>query len=218
VGTKIELVAFDMDGTLVDVGSSWGEVHRFFGDSNAAALKLFVEDQIDDWEFIRRDVRLWQTHEPKIDIARITEILSHVPVVPGARELFDDLRTRGVRTAIVSGGIDILAERLAEELQIDFVFANGLATTPDGQLSGEGVVRVPIKRKGESVKALRERLGISQDAVAAVGNSDIDVSMFRQSRIGIAFRAADDIVRAGATHVVADPSLAALRPLLADGA
>ncbi|MCI4323816.1 MAG: HAD-IB family phosphatase [Thermoplasmata archaeon] len=218
MGTKIELVAFDMDGTLVDVDSSWGEVHRFFGDSNAPALKLFIEDQIDDWEFIRRDVRLWQTHEPKIDIARITEILSHVPVVPGARELFDDLRTRGVRTAIVSGGIDILAERLAEEFQIDYVFANGLATTSDGQLTGEGVVRVPIKRKGEAVKALRERLGIPLAAVAAVGNSDIDVSMFRQSRIGIAFRPADDLVRAGATQVVADPSLAALRPLLADGA
>jgi phosphoserine phosphatase len=216
VASPLELVVFDMDGTLVDVDSSWGEVHRFFGDSNDEALRLFVEDQIDDWEFIRRDVKRWQSHEPAIDIARIADILSRVPVVPGAKELFDDLRARQIRTAIVSGGIDLLAERLAQELQIDFVFANGLVTAPDGRLTGEGVVRVPVKRKGETVKALRERLSIAQEAVAAVGNSEIDVSMFRQSRIGIAFRPADDLVRAGATHIVTERSLDALRPLLSN--
>lgn len=44
----VKFVAFDMDGTLLDVSSSWAEVHRFFGDENTEALRLFLEDRIDE--------------------------------------------------------------------------------------------------------------------------------------------------------------------------
>jgi phosphoserine phosphatase len=212
----IELVAFDMDGTLIDVESSWAEVHRYFGDSNPEALRLFLTDQIDDQEFIRRDVRIWWKHAPDITVGDIDRILAAVPVMPGAERLFEELRAHGIRTAIVSGGIDRLAARLAERLGIDRYFANGLESGPDGRLTGEGVVRVPIKSKGSVLRALQAELGVPRERTASVGNSEIDVSLFRESRIGIAFLPADDAVRAGATHVVTRPDLGELIPLLLD--
>jgi len=47
----IRFVAFDMDGTLVDVVSSWAAVHEHFGESNDESVRLFMTDQIDDVEF-----------------------------------------------------------------------------------------------------------------------------------------------------------------------
>jgi phosphoserine phosphatase len=211
---RTRFVAFDMDGTLVDVVSSWAEVHRHFGESNAEALQLFVDDRIDDREFIRRDIALWWKHDPDLTLSEVDRILGEVPLMPGARELFAELHRHGVVTAIVSGGIDLLAHRIARELKIPHVYANGFVVDDRGRLTGEGVIRVPIKHKGEVLRALQGRLGMSREASASVGNSDIDVAMFRECRVGIAFLPADDHVRAEATRVITAHDLSECIPYL----
>ena len=203
----IRLAAFDMDGTLVDARSSWAHVHDYFGESNSEALRMFLANQIDDAEFIRRDIRLWWKHEPALTLGRLEEILATVRLMPGAEELFRGLRERRVVTAIVSGGIDLLARRIARELSIDYVLANGFRVDAAGRLSGEGLIRVPIKQK-EVVRArIQAQLGIPPEETASVGNSEIDVGLFRRSRVGIAFEPEDDLVRRHATAVLTDRDL-----------
>ena len=210
----LRLVAFDMDGTLVDVDSSWGYVHRRFGETNDTALRDFLEDRIDDEEFVRSDVRLWRKHRPQLTVDELEAMLDEVPLMPGASYLLRALRQRGVRTAIVSGGLDLLAKRIGRELGIDYVLANGLRVESDGRLTGEGIIRVPVKRKEEVLARVQRDLGIPPEETASVGNSAIDVGLFRRSRIGVAFLPADAEVRAGATHVVTEPDLARLVELL----
>jgi phosphoserine phosphatase len=203
----IEFVAFDMDGTLVDVASSWAEVHRFFGENNDEGLRLFLAGQIDDEEFIRRDVAIWKRHRPDLTADEVEEILEAVPLMPGAEELFRELKRRHITTAIVSGGLDLLARRLGRELAIDLTLANGLRVDATGHLTGEGIVRVPVMRKEAVVAQLQQQLGVPTESSAAVGNSEIDVGMFRRSSVGIAFLPDDPQVTAGATHVIREKDL-----------
>jgi phosphoserine phosphatase len=203
----VKFVAFDMDGTLLDVSSSWAEVHRFFGDQNTEALQLFLDDRIDDQEFMRRDLALWHRHRPHITEDDLVSILAPVPLMPGAHELFDALHARGIKTAIVSGGLDVVAQRVGRELGIDRVLANGFVLDGHGRLTDEGIIRVPIKRKGEVVTGLQREFGLSVGECAAVGNSEIDVAMFERSRIGVAFLPEDELVRRRATHIVTDKDL-----------
>jgi phosphoserine phosphatase len=203
----VKFVAFDMDGTLLDVPSSWAEVHRFFGEKNTEALHLFLTDQIDDQEFMRRDLALWRRHRPDISEDDLVSILASVPLMPGAHELFDALRARGIRTAIVSGGLDVIAQRIGRELGIDRVLANGFVLDGHGRLTDEGVIRVPIKHKGEVVAGLQKEYGLSMAESAAVGNSEIDVAMFERARIAVAFLPEDEQTRRRATHVVAEKDL-----------
>lgn len=203
----IRLAAFDMDGTLVDARSSWAFVHDHFGESNSEALQLFLDNKIDDAEFIRRDIRLWWKHAPDLTVQRIDEILGGVPLMPGAAELFQGLHRRGVLTAIISGGIDLLARRIARELGIEYVLANGFRVDASGRLTGEGLIRVPIKSKEEVLERVQAQLGIRPEETASVGNSEIDVGLFRRSRIGIAFEPEDEIVRRHASAVITDRDL-----------
>lgn len=210
----LRLVVFDMDGTLVDVDSSWGAVHRYFGDTNAEALDLFVQDRIDDEEFVRRDIQKWWKHDPGLTVQRLGEILAPVPLMPGAGALFEELHRRKLLTAIISGGIDLLAKRIGQELGVDYVLANGFRVDAGGRLTGEGIIRVPIKGKEQTLAQVQRQLGVGVDETASVGNSDIDVGLFRRSRIGVAFQPADDHVRSGATAIVLERDLRHVLPHL----
>ena len=211
----LRFVAFDMDGTLVDVASSWAAVHAHFGVANSEGLRRFLANEIDDEEFIQSDVALWKQYAPTLSVQEIDRILQDVPLMPGAARLVAGLRARGVRTAIVSGGIDLLARRIARELGIDLALANGFRVLADGTLTGEGIVRVPIHGKEQVLAMLQGQLGFDPSETASVGNSEIDVGMFRRSRVGIAFQPEDDAVRAGAHQVIVEKDLGRVLDALA---
>jgi len=210
----ISLAAFDMDGTLVDVASSWAAVHDYFGDHNEEGLRLFRENKIDDQEFLRRDIQVWWRHRPQLTIDELEAILDTVPLMPGATELFRGLKDAGIVTAIISGGIDLLARRIGRQLGVDYVLANGFRVDSDGRLTGEGIIRVPIWDKEGVLRQVQAQLGISPERTGSVGNSEIDVGLFRRSRIGVAFLPEDDAVKDGATHVVPEKDLRKVLPYL----
>lgn len=197
-----------MDGTLVDVASSWAAVHTHFGEQNADGLRRFLANEIDDEEFIRTDIVIWRRHAPELTVFDLERILADVPLMPGAKALVDGLKRRGIRTAILSGGIDLLARRIARELGIDVALANGFRVTAQGRLTGEGIVRVPIHEKERVLSDLQAQLGFAPEETASVGNSAIDVGMFRRSRLGIAFLPEDEEVRRGAHAIVTERDLA----------
>ena len=205
-----QLVVFDMDGVLADTESSWTYVHRHFGVNNDHSLRAYLDGEIDDWEFIRRDIDLWRKKDPALSMDSVRRILADVPTMNGAEEVVVELRRRGIRTAIVSAGIDLLAQRLAVELEMDMFFANGFVADCAGRLTGEGVLNVRLAEKGEKVRMVADLLDIGREEVVSVGNSRFDTPMFDASEIGIAFCPIDDEVREKADVVVEEKDLRAI--------
>jgi len=204
------LVVFDMDGVIADTESSWVFVHRHFGVNNDHSLRAYLNGEIDDMEFIRRDIDLWRKMDPTLSVDTLRRILSGVPTMNGAVETMEELRARGVKTAIVSAGIDLLAQRLAVELRMDMFFANGFVSDCGGRLTGDGVLNVSLAGKGEKVELIADLLGVDKEDVASVGNSRYDVPMFEASGLGIAFCPEDEETRRGADIVVEEKDLRAI--------
>jgi len=183
----IELVVFDMDGVLVDFYSSWVWIHDHFGTCNDDSLRSYHAGEIDDHEFIRRDVALWLAKQPRIHISMIRDILSSIPIMEGVGETISILKEDGKKCAILSGGLDILAQYLVDRFGFDIAFSNSLAVDDGGYLTGDGIVKVILNDKATPLLRLQERFGISPARTAAVGDSGIDVNMFDHAGLSIAF-------------------------------
>ena len=211
---KIKLVFFDMDGVLADTISSWKSIHDYFGTSNEQSVDDYLRGNIDDLEFIRRDISLWKTNGSLTTKDVVQNILFDTPLMEGAEECILFLRKNNIKTAIVSAGLDILAEKVAEELGIDYVFANGIKQDERGQLTGEGILQVQLIYKDKNVKNLAEKLGIPLEKCAAIGNSCFDVPMFETAGLGIAFNPEDECVKKSADVIVEGKDLSKVIPAL----
>lgn len=214
---RFDLVAFDMDGVLVDFASSWTWVHEHFKVSNEVSLVDYIEGRIDDREFMRRDIRLWMKKKDDLCMKDIDEILRPVPIIAGIAETVKALQRQGVKCVIVSGGLDMAASRIAGEFGFDDFMANSLECDARGRLTGNGVLRVELSNKSTALKMFQARYGVPRERTAAIGNSFVDVSMFGVSGLSIAFNPIDDLVEKNAQVVLRSRDLRDVLPPLGAG-
>jgi len=117
------------------------------------------------------------------------EAAERIRLMPGAATLIATLRRAGVKTALVSGGFTVFAERVAAALGFDRVVANRLDIA-DGKIAG--TVRPPIvtgATKRDTLVSLAAEFGFGQDDTLAVGDGANDLPMLAAAGLGVAFHA-----------------------------
>jgi len=190
----LRFVVFDLDGVLVDIDSSWQLVHRRFNTDNEENFVRYLRKEIDFKEFMRSDIRLWN----RAPISTIKSILDSAPLMTGAIETIQTIKERRLEPLIVSSGISVLADRIAQELGIRLVYANRLVVDENGKLSGEGEEVVPLDSKDMVLReAMRKYDSRPRDCIT-VGDSRHDIPFFRVSGLSIAFNAKDEKTRQAA--------------------
>jgi phosphoserine phosphatase len=119
----------------------------------------------------------------------LDEAASRIRLMPGARALLATSRAAGVRTAVVSGGFTVFAERIAVQLGFDRVVANRLDIA-EGRIAG--TVAAPIvgrDTKRDVLLALAEECAVARSATLAAGDGANDLPMLEAAGLGVAFRA-----------------------------
>lgn len=199
---KYDLVCFDMDGVLTKLRSSWCWVHTCFEVDNEPAYQAYCNGEIDEAEFMRRDIGLWTSKNPDVRIQEIARLFRDMPLIGGIQETVACLRANGIRCAIVSGGIDLAARMIAEEFGFDDYVADEILSNPDGTLTGEGRMNVDLRDKGINVRHMIEKYGTTPERTVSIGNSFTDIPMFKNSGMSIAFNPTDPYTQEAATHTI----------------
>ena len=143
---------------------------------------------------MRRDIALWRKKNPQLDIKGLKCILEPLPFNEGIGETVAALKERGIKSVIVSGGMDIVAEKIAERYGFDDFIANGVESDDAGQLTGEGILRVELLNKKLALDALLSKYSVRPERAACVGDSFIDIPMFKTCGMSIAFNPMDQRV------------------------
>jgi len=208
----IRLMVFDMEGTLTADPTVWEIMHVKNGTWESHGLPYWEEYKaggIGYDEFARKDVAAWQGAPLEMLDASVRE----APLMPGCAELLGFCRDRGILTAIVSNGLERLALRLQREFDMARVAANR-ERVADGALTGGLDILVPYAGKGEVLGGIAREFGISLEETVAVGDGRADIGMFRLAGVSVAFRPERPEVARAARHVVTEPDLRRVIPLL----
>jgi len=210
--SRIQLVVFDMEGTLTTDPTVWEIMHLKNGTWESHGLPYWEDYKAGGMrydEFARKDVAAWRG----TTAASLDEAVAEAPLMPGCAELLGFLRRRGIATAIVSNGLERLGLRLAREFGVGRVLANR-AIVDDGHLTGGLELLVPFAGKGDALLRIASEAGIARERILAVGDGAADVAMFRQAGQSVAIAPDDQAVADAADYVLEAPDLTPLIPLI----
>ncbi|MCL4314590.1 MAG: HAD-IB family phosphatase [Candidatus Thermoplasmatota archaeon] len=201
------LAIFDMDGVLTGHVSSWKAVCDYLGVDNRKNLEAYRSGGITYEEFMKRDIALWK--EAKADISRsdIEGIMQKIPIIQHIPETVSYLHDSGIVTAIVSGGLSDLSRIVSMKAGFDHVYSNPLHYDQQGLLINRAEPVVIPNRKNIIVSTIQEREGIPVERTVGVGDSIIDLSMFRKCGKSIAFNLTDERIRQYSDMVIVSDSL-----------
>lgn len=218
---ELKLVAFDMDGTITQVRSSWEYLHRRLGIWEGQAKKYqeqFLAGQISYEEFCRLDAAMWKG----MPLDKVLAILDEIPLHRGAAELAGLVGKLGGLAILLSTGLKLLADRLAERIPFHLRLANELVHDR-GVLTGDIVVHVsthpPGKTKGDHLTELMHRVKAAPGETVAIGDSAGDLEMFTTAGLAIAVKPAAgdlEILRSRVPHLLVVENLQETAAFLLD--
>ena len=199
----IKLVVFDVEGVLIPK-------RRFllFEASRGHSLTSFIKFAIVGVLYsigllsLERSLRVLFRSLKGKQMGELSAEFKRLPLMPGSEELFDELKTLGYKTALISSGLpDTFVAELAERLGADY--SSGIQVeTRDGVLTGEISGNV-IKEVGK-VAALEEIIsheGLSSESCALVADDLNNMQLLKICGLRIGFNP-DYVISRRADYVV----------------
>ncbi|MBN2963412.1 phosphoserine phosphatase SerB [Sulfurospirillum sp. T05] len=194
----IKLCVFDFDSTLMD-----GETIDFFanamgvGEEVSVITEKAMQGELDFFESLTRRVGLLRG----LDVSRVNEICTSLPYMPNTKACIDDLKARGIKVVVFSGGFKSATNIAKEALGFDAHFSNTLHVK-EGKLTGlVGGEMMFDTSKGEMLQALQALLHVKKEETMAVGDGANDRSMFAHAGTRVAF-CAKPILKQAANVIV----------------
>ncbi|MDO8647087.1 MAG: bifunctional phosphoserine phosphatase/homoserine phosphotransferase ThrH [Candidatus Diapherotrites archaeon] len=169
------MVCFDLEGVLVP--EFWEEFSKATG---IPELMLTTRDEPDYDKLMKMRIRVLKEHG--FTMKEISEVVSKMNALPGAREFVDWVKTVA-QPCILTGSYYEYITPLVAKLGYPFMFANSLEIDSKGNIVGYKLRE--NDGKVEQIKRFKE----AGYEVIAVGDSFNDVKMLKEADTGILFKA-----------------------------
>ena len=181
------LVVMDMDSTLICI-ECIDEIAdlRNLKTEVSAITTAAMRGEIDFAESLKKRVALLAG----LDEQALQQVYDErLALNPGAEKFISTLKTKGIKTLLVSGGFTFFTERLQRRLGIDFTAANVLeksGTTLTGKVLGN---IIDAQAKADWLNKIRTQLGLESSAVIAIGDGANDLKMMHAAGVSVAYHA-----------------------------
>jgi HAD superfamily phosphoserine phosphatase-like hydrolase len=208
----LELVAFDVDGTLVREPEGltvWEVLNRTFigsAEINRERYKQFKAGRLSYSDWVALDIGGWKEAGVTRDELIADELIAAfnaLELVPGTREALDSLKQLGTRLVVISGTLDLMLNTLLPDHPFDEIHANHIGFDRDGKISHWRATPFDMQGKEKLLRAIALREEIPLARCGFVGDSSNDVWIARAAGRSVAFnprceeleRVADVVVR-----------------------
>lgn len=182
---KYKLIIFDIDGTITRHISSWRYIHEELKLWSNRAFRYqedFLAGKIDYRTFCSLDAAHWRG----MPETKIRAIFKAVRYSRNAARSIRKLKTMGFKLVAVSTGLQFMCDRIRKELKFDYAIANRL-TVRKGRLTGGVKINLEHGAKHTILAKIHERFNVKPHEVIAVGDSEGDIPLAKNSGYSIAF-------------------------------
>ncbi|CYV91036.1 phosphoserine phosphatase SerB [Streptococcus suis] len=204
------LLVMDVDSTLIlEEGIDLLGEEAGLGEQVAAITERAMRGELDFEEALRERVALLKG----LPVSVFDRIIKKIHFTLGAAELVSELKMRGYKVAVVSGGFHETVDRLAAQLELDYVRANRLEVV-NGVLTGQVLGEIVTKdTKKACLEEWAAENGLSLSQTIAMGDGANDLPMIQRAGIGVAF-CAKPIVQEQAPYQINEKNLYKLIEIL----
>lgn len=199
--SSVELVLFDMDGTLLD-GRSIVEIAKRF-DFSEDLYRIF--DMKNSFTPIERSYEIAKFLKG-IRKEDVLEVVDGIDFFSEVEEVIETLKRKDILCAIVTDSYQFVAESVRSRLDLKMAFANNILIH-DGIISGNFVPNNLERKPGtdgkvysickeDVLRRLCTRFGLKPCNVIAVGDGFVDAGMLQVAGVGIAVNAPVEVQKA----------------------
>jgi len=201
-GQEIVAIFFDVDGLLFD--SIWPRIFEELGaaSEHERLKEMYRSGKFQSYiEWSGEACRVFQLFG--LTKERFMKVISAAQPTEGAEDALKELKHRGYKTGVISGGIKALVSRARDLFDLDYAVAHCDIIFGDN----ERMVRwdlIPCDREGE-VNYLKELIkpdGLVPAQCAYFGHEDSDLPVMKEVGLAIAFNSNDDYVKKVADYVI----------------
>ncbi len=186
----IKLVVFDLNKTLIKE-NTWYELNLAMGvtpEEDEQFLRWFETGKVTYYEgqkFLEQ-IYLERGQATK---ENMMAAITNYRYVDGAQETVQYLKDRGYHIALLTGSIDLLAEKISEDLGITMYAAhNQFIFDPNHYFKRIVCHGNDYDFKVDMLWKFCNRLDISVQQAVCVGDGDNDTGLFEESQHGVTFR------------------------------
>jgi len=204
-----KMIIFDMDNTLLEGSFITTAAEEFkFTDE----LIKIVTEYSNHYTRSKSIARLLKNKS----FNEILEVVDKIKIIDDAAHVIRELKKKGYICGIISDSYDIVTNHLKNKLKMDFSIANELEFSKS---IATGEVKVPSAFmrnkhskcnhdfcKSNVLFELAEKYKIDIKNIIAVGDSENDICLIRESGIGIAFRSHNSYLNLVADSIITEKS------------
>jgi phosphoserine phosphatase len=180
------LVVFDVDSTLIeDEAIELLADHAGTREIVSQITERAMRGELDFAQSLRERVATLKG----LDESILQQVAQELRPTKGARELIDEIRIRGGKSAAVSGGFIQLLGPVKQKIGFDLQHANTLEVL-DGKLTGKVIGEIVDKAvKAQMLMNWAAELNVTLHNTIAVGDGANDLAMMEAAGLSIAFDA-----------------------------
>lgn len=212
-----KMIIFDMDNTLLEGSFITTAAEEFnFRDE----LINIVTEYNNPYTRTKSIARLLKNKS----LSEILEVTDKIKIIDDAGYVISELKNKGYICGIISDSYDVVTNHIKNKLGMDFSVANELEFS-QGIATGEVKVPSAFMRnkyskcshdfcKANVLHQLAEKYKINVKNIIAVGDSENDICLVKESGVGIAFRSQNNYLNLVADRIISEKSFKQILELI----
>ena len=200
---KIKLFIFDMDGTIFKGSNFWLELHKEYGNADEA-LAFYIKHELLSYpSLFEKMVKKYWKGKSAILFEEVIRTREYNYNVVNLHKLVKGL---GIKTAIITSGPQMLAQRAQCEMGVNYIYANEIEVK-EGKFTGECSVVVDNNNKLEIAEKLIQDLQINWSEVGFIGDAENDIGIAGKTYLSIAYNSKSNKLERNSLYVFDDEEL-----------